>query len=164
MCNRYHKLLPYTSTSQSDNLGEEFAEYQLLDKEDIPKHVWDDASMKLEEDGSSVYRMDFIWGYLSNMTNANGLPRFGRLAHVAKVVLLIPHSNAGEERVFSMVRKNKTDFRPNLGLDTTLSSLLTVKLATHEPCHKYKPEQSVVKRSKKVTWEYNKEHSAAGKK
>ena len=46
LCNRYHKLLPYTSTSESDNLGEQFAEYQLLDKEDIPKHVLDDASMR----------------------------------------------------------------------------------------------------------------------
>ena len=44
----------------------------------------------------------------------------------AKLVLCIAYSNAGEERVFSMVRKNKTPFRPNLALDKTLPSLLTV--------------------------------------
>jgi len=79
------------------------------------------------------------------------------LSLIAKLVLVIPHSNAGEERVFSMVRKNKTSFRPNLGLDKTLPSLLTVKLATDEPCHKYEPPKPIVKKAGKVTWDYNKE-------
>jgi len=56
-----------------------------------------------------------------------------------------------------MVRKNKTSFRPNLGLDKTLPSLLTVKLATDEPCHKYEPPKPIVKKAGKVTWDYNKE-------
>ena len=34
--------------------------------------------------------------------------RFSILAKVAKVVLTIPHSNAGEESVFSMIRKQET--------------------------------------------------------
>ena len=60
-----------------------------------------------------------------------------------------------------MVRKNKTPFRPNLGLVKTLPSLLTIKLATEEPCHKYSPPPQVVKRAGKVTWEYNKQHRKA---
>ena len=56
-------------------------------------------------------------------TNANG----SNPSKIAKVVLFIPHSNAGEERVFSLIRKDKTQFRPNLSLDKTLSSILTVK-------------------------------------
>ena len=61
------------------------------------------------------------------------------------------HENSAEERVFSMVRKNKTFFRPNLGLDKTLPSLLTVKLATDEPCHKYEPPEPIVKKAGKVS-------------
>ena len=58
-----------------------------------------------------------------------------------------------------MVRKNKTtSFRLSLGLDKTLPSLFTVKLATEEPCHKFEPHPSVVARAGKVTWEYNKKH------
>ena len=49
---------------------------------------------------------------------------------------------AGEERLFSMVRKNKTDSRSALGLEGTLSSLLSMKLHYSEcstPCYTWKP-------------------------
>ena len=39
----------------------------------------------------------------------------------AKLVLMIPHSNAGEERVFSVIRKIRRDDRGKLQLDGTLS-------------------------------------------
>ena len=65
----------------------------------------------------------------------------------AKLVLVPPHSNAGEERVFSIIRKNKTPFRPNLGIDKTL---LTIKLATQEPCHKYEPPARVIENAGKA--------------
>ena len=45
---------------------------------------------------------------------------FERLSAVAMLILVIPQSNA-EERVFSMVRKNKTAFRPSLDPKGTLS-------------------------------------------
>ena len=102
--------------------------------------------------------MDVLWHYFSTLKSGDGRLRLKRLSKIAMLVLTIPHSNADEERVFSMVRKNKTPFRPSLGLDKTLPSLLTVKLATGEPCHKFEPHPSVVARVGKVTWEYNKEH------
>ena len=81
--------------------------YQLLSNEDIPKKVWDEAQIKLsneenEEKSSSSFRMDVIWGYLV-------------MSDVAKTVLILPHSNAGEEKTFfSPIGKNKTAFRPSL--------------------------------------------------
>ena len=126
---------------------------------DIPEYVWEEAQVQDNDSDNSNYRMDVIWQYLSTKRGGDGSLTFPRLSKIAKLVLVIPHSNADEERVFSMVRKNKTPFRPNLGLDVTLPSLLTVKLATNEPCHKYNPPDNVVKRAGKVTWEYNKEHS-----
>ena len=40
-----------------------------------------------------------IWGYLTEIKlPVMDTERFGRLAKVAKVVLTIPHSDAGEER------------------------------------------------------------------
>ena len=147
--------MPFSS-SELTQLAEEFVDYQLLREEDIPQRVWDKA--KVEEDGDKHYRMDVLWHYFSTLKSGDGRQRFKRLSNIAMLVLTIPHSNADEERVFSMVRKNKTPFRPSLGLDTTLPSLLTVKLATEEPCHKFEPHPSVVARAGKVTWEYNKEH------
>ncbi len=59
-----------------------------------------------------------------------------------------------------MITKNKTAFRPNLKLDGTLSSIITVKLASPEPCHKYEPPTSVIDTARKSTVEYNRAHSS----
>ena len=48
-----------------------------------------------------------------------------------------------------MVTKNKTSFRPNLQLDGTLSSILTVKLANLQPYYNYEPPEDVVETAKK---------------
>lgn len=144
------------------HLGQEFVDYQLLCDSDIPQTIWDKAKVRPTEEGEDAhYRMDVIWHYLSTLKSGDGRLRFTRLSKVAMLILTIPHSNAEEERVFSMVRKNKTPFRSSLGLDKTLPGLLTVKLATQEPCHKFEPDPSVVTRAGKVTWEYNKEHRKA---
>ena len=100
-----------------------------------------------------------LWAYLGSMTDqVTGQPSFSLLANVAKLVLTLPHSNADEERVFSLIRQNKTDFRSSLSLDGSLASILTVKMASEEPCYKFEPPPEVIKDSKKATWEYNKEH------
>ena len=52
-------------------------------------------------------------------TNDNG----SNLLKISKVVLVISHSNSDEERVFLLIRKNKTPFRPNLSLDKTHSNI-----------------------------------------
>ena len=160
----YSHLLPFSSSLEQTRLGEEFIQYQLLSKDNIPKEVWDAACVRSsEEDEESdeaerFHRMDVVWHHLANLKGGDGRLTFPRLSKVAKLVLTLPHSNAGEERVFSIIRKNKTSFHPNLSLDTTLPSLLTVKLATHEPCFKTEPAEEVVRRAGKVTWEYNKQH------
>ena len=79
----------------------------------------------------------------------SGLPSFSLLSKVAKLVLTLPHSNADEEHVFSLIRQNKTDFRNSLALDGTLSSILTVKMSCQEPCYKFEPTADVIKKSKK---------------
>ena len=54
--------------------------------------------------------------------------RFQHLTRIAEAVLVIPHSNPEEERLFSIVRKNKTESRSCLSLDGTLSNILAMKL------------------------------------
>ena len=70
-----------------------------------------------------------------------------------------PTGIMAEERVFSMINKNKTKFRPNLVVDGTLSSLITVKLANEDNCSKYEPPKEVLESAKKATMEYNRAHS-----
>ena len=157
MFDRYAQLLPFTSPTDLAKMGEEFVQYQLLPRESVPACVWEDAQVK-EEEEHIHYRMDVFWNYLSEVKGGDGRLQFPILSRIAKLVFTIPQSNADEERVFSIICKNKTCFRPNLSLDKTLPSLLTIKLATNEPCYRYDPPQEVVSRAGKVTWEYNKEH------
>lgn len=151
---RYHDI---PSIDISENVFDEFVEYQLLEKEDIPQSVWDSAK---EGDDSAPYtRMDVIWGYIGSMKTGDSCNyRFSQLASIAQLVLTLPHSNAGEERVFSLVRLNKTPYRSSLSVDGTLSSILTVKLHNPEPCYQFEPPNEMLESSKRATWDYNKEH------
>ena len=113
--------------------------------------------MKTDEDGTPcLFRMDVIWGHL-NTTKSAGAPRFYLLARVALTVLCFPHSNAEEERVFSMIGKNKRAERSSLQVIGTLSSIMTVKLADLN-ANTFTPPASVLKAVKSATYEYNKAH------
>lgn len=85
-----------------DKLQEEFTDYQLLDRAAIPDSVWKDALI-YEDDTvapgtrKEYHRMDVIWAYMSEMKNVDSSLRFPLLSRVARLVLVIPHSNAGEE-------------------------------------------------------------------
>ena len=85
-----------------------------------------------------------------------GQLRLKHSSRVAILVLTLPHSNDDEERVFSVIKQNKTDFRDSLDLDSTLTSLLTIKMTIPEPCHKFEPPEKVIKQSKMATSNYTK--------
>ena len=149
----FSKLLPYTDLKSQELLFSRFAEFQTMQDSTIPAHTWNDAKVleKLEGDEVAEYhRMDVLWAYLGSVKDVvTSHPQFSLLANVAKLVLTLSHSNADEERVFSLIRQNKTDFRSALSLDGTLASILTVKMASEEPCYKYEPSGEVSKCSKK---------------
>ena len=77
--------------------------------------------------------------------------KFSKLLEVVKTVLVIPNSNASKECVFSLVRKNKTPFRPSLAVESTLSSIIGIKLGIDDPCEKFEPTKQVLKEAKKAT-------------
>ena len=123
---RYANLLPFGSPHELDELLEERIDFQLLSDDDIPSTVWEKASISLDDGARATYhRLDLIWHHLSTMKAPDGTHRFNRLCLIAKLVMVIPHSNEQEERVFSMIRKNKTCFRPSLDPKGTLSSILS---------------------------------------
>lgn len=95
-----------------DKLHDEFIAYQLIQISDIPDSIWKKAEIDDNEESgrSTIHRMDVIWCYLSTFTLCDGTLRFAHLSKVACLMLLIPHSNAEEERVFSIIRKNKLTF------------------------------------------------------
>ena len=151
-------MLPFQSVIELSALEGEFLDYQLMETTEIPSSVWESPATVSESD-PTTYKIDSLWSYLVGMKNGDGTYRFEKLCKVAMLVLILPHSNAPEERVFSMISKNKTKFRPNLQLDGTLSSIICVKLANTEPCSSYNPPKDILETAKKATKEYNKLHS-----
>ena len=69
---------------------------------------------------------------------------------------VLPHANAGEERVYLAESISKIIFRAKMGFHM-LGSLLTVKL-TNANAVSFKPDHELQKSAKKATVEYNKEH------
>ena len=71
--------------------------------------------------------IDVSWHALSFVKDqVTGLPKYTLLGNVAKGILTMYHSNADCERLFSIVRKNKTDFRASMSTPV-LGALLTHK-------------------------------------
>ena len=80
-----------------------------------------DASLPhyTDEDGKKI-RIDAVWRDITAIKDPySGLPRFPVLVQLARVLLLIPHSNAYCESVFSTVRKIYTDGTHNSGKNAT---------------------------------------------
>lgn len=158
---RYHDLLSDTSV---EVVYDEFLDYQTLMDTDIEAKAWEEAKViDCEEEGVPTvfhYRVDVLWWHIANLKiPGTNVPRFSHLFKVAEIILVLPHSNAEEERLFSIVRKNKTDSRSSLKLDGTLSSILAMKSRFQESvvsCYKWQPEEEVLKKAKKATLNYNK--------
>ena len=97
--------------------------------------------------------MNIIWAKLR--TN---LPT---LATVVLQVLTIPHINAAEERVFSMINENKTQFCSTLDLGKLLNSIMLIKMNSLEDlvlCHKMKFSEELLRKCKSACMHDNKEH------
>lgn len=74
-----------------------------------------------------VGRVDHFWSSVATMKDENEVLQFSLLSEVIKGILVIFHSNVDCERFFSLVTKNKTKFRPNLG-----TKLCTDSQGVHE--------------------------------
>ena len=135
---RWPEFLPLTGPEQQDQLSAELIEYQTLEDREV-----------VQEDR----RIDEFWTDLSLKKDpVTRLTQFPLLAKVARLVLTLPHSNADAERVFSAIGLNKTKTRNRLQLlDGTLAAMMTVKMATQEPCYDYEPPEEIMKAAKSAT-------------
>ena len=134
-------LLKYSNQTcmervDNDKVFEEFVDYQSLTDDEIGHNAWSEAEVVdgKDEDGNKIvhYRVDILWYYTASMRlPKTSISRFKVLPRIAVIVMVLPHSNASLERLFSIIRKNKTDMRSSLKLDGTLSSILSMK--THNP-------------------------------
>ena len=81
-------------------LSEEVTEFQLIRDKIIPEV----CGMRLlyiklnEDEEVEYYRQDVLWNYLSTLQSTDG-PQM--LSNIAKLILVIPLSNAEEESIFN---------------------------------------------------------------
>ena len=71
-------------------------------------------------------RIDLTWSNIGNMKDLCGSVKFKEVSLLMLGILTIPHSSAHCERIFSCVRKNRTEQRSCLG-DDSLEALLVIK-------------------------------------
>ena len=149
---------------QRDELYDEYCVYQSLPAipPDVLCNLRSTGNSANEDEEDAKFRADVLWHELEKQRDLDDKKKFGLLAPMAKLVLTPPHSNADEERVFSLVRKKKTVFRPNLSLDTTLPSILQCKVNgfSYMKCFQFERSRDVLQHAKQATWQYNKEHSS----
>ena len=131
----YVKSLEFVNV---DTLYEEFVDYQTLSESELEEgfekgKVTDGI---VNEKDVFHYRIDVDCWHLANLnTPGTSVKRFHNLAKIAEIVLVIPHSNAEQERLFSIVRKNKSDSRSKLAVGGSLSSILTVNYIIQSQLH-----------------------------
>ena len=90
--------------------------------------------------------MEDIWSYLSIMKSIERQLMFKRLFKVAKLSLYCLIQMQEKKGFSSMVQKNKTAFYPSIAMESTLSSILTVKLADVNAV-KFRPIKELLKKA-----------------
>lgn len=119
-----NRIIPVFQDLPIDDIFDEFSDYQTMSDQCIGKDAFEEAKVIDGEQDDEVlfhYRMDVLWWHIANQNiPGTATKRFPHLAKVAELVLVLPHSNAGEVRLFSIVRKNKTESRASMKLEGTL--------------------------------------------
>lgn len=100
-----------------DEVHTEFLDYQA--ESSLPSEVTEKVNAEEQ------------WQMMSKLTDHSGSPRFKNLSRVMLGILLIPVSNCACERIFSLVRKNRTDFRGSMQ-SSTLNALMVLKSGRSE--------------------------------
>nr|XP_042902141.1 uncharacterized protein LOC122270094 [Parasteatoda tepidariorum] len=127
-----------TEDMKRDKLLEEFSDLQITD---LPSVIKQET------------RMDKKWDAISKITSNDGcFKKYSRIAKIMVAILSIPHSNAECERVFSIVKKNRTQFRNSLS-DKSLEDILIAKTTQTGCCYEQTFDKGFLKAAKSATYE-----------
>ena len=131
-----YEYLSFVKDIEIDKLFYEFLDYQTLHDSDISETLEETKVIDAAVDGKDVDGKDieFICWYLTLLQfNGTTLKLFKYLPKLAVIVLIIRDSNAELERLFSILRKNKTDSRSKMS------------------CHQLQPSEELLRKAKGVT-------------
>ena len=83
------------------------------------------------------------WNEVACLKKVDSQVRFAIRLRFMKCLLVLPHSSASAERVFSQLTLIKTKQRNRIG-NELLISLLTVKCNIGTPCYDFKPTERMI--------------------
>lgn len=108
----------------------------LEQKSALREEFMDYCTYQLPSPITSITDIAAYWYQIGKLTDVSGDIRSPLLCKLAKaiLVLVIPHSNADVERMFSQTGLNKTKLRNSLGTKT-LTALLRLQMNAQEPCN-----------------------------
>ena len=115
------RFMPGCST---DELEKELRDFKCMPEDQLPL-----------ADTSSPSGLYHFWDNMSILLQPGDFQkkRFAHLSGLCKVLLVLPHSTADEEYLFSMIRKIETDQCSSLS-PSTVCSLLSFKIKTDQEC------------------------------
>ena len=91
-----------------NEIKQEFLLLQTLSLDDFEDYVKEEAGIRTDQSEETVtYRTDILWYFLNEFkVPGTQKSKFGQLLRLPKVFLILVHSNAEDESLFSRVRKN----------------------------------------------------------
>ena len=142
------RFLPDLNDSEIDLILEEWRTYTL--------------SMDLPAFGDGC-QVDQWWLRVLGLKSPSGSLLFSSLGKLIRILLVLPCDQAPVERVFSMVNKIHTKYRPSMQ-NNTVCALLTCKVNSKVPCPQTEVSNELAKQVKAATMRRNsyfKEHNSA---
>ena len=98
-----------------------------------------------------------FWSAMASLKTVAGHYNYSTISKLMRTFLLLPHSNADSERVFSMVNKICTEHRADLAQDT-VAALLSVKVNSRVDSQRFEPSRKELSKGKSATMEHNRLH------
>ena len=127
------------SANEKESLEQEFCRFQVEE---------------FSDDIIQAERVDQAWHFISKIISpATGLPKYPTMSKIARLIVVMYHSNADCERIFSLVNKNKTEFRSLLSTNM-LGNLMTRRMdlmSSGTPCYSVKYSQELLAKAKSAT-------------
>ena len=118
------RFMQGTTVDDHDQLQKELRDFKSMPENQLP-----------DVDIANPCGLDNFWADMSDIKQPGNLEekRFQQLSDLCKVLLVLPHSTADPERLFSMIKKIETDQRNSIS-PSTLCNLLSMKINTDLPC------------------------------
>lgn len=125
--------------AERDSVETEFVKYQID---------------TLNDEIINSERIDEAWYKVGDILDYNGAKKYKFLPKFMNDILIIPHSNASCERVFSIINNNVTDNRNNLGIETLEALIIEKCKPNSSVCYETNFSSEELTKAKKATSTY----------